>query len=71
MHRDSCITGAVVLSLTEDEQGGGLYLSNNSASQSNDVSLRPGYAVAIPPSCYHGVHCINRIQTRDTINFFY
>jgi hypothetical protein len=71
MHRDSCITGAVVLSLTEDEDRGGLYVSNHSATQANDVPLTPGFAVAIPPSCYHGVHSINRTRNRDTINFFY
>ena len=72
-HRDShTVCGAVTLALSDDEVGGCLYVATgNESSVVRDVMLQKGFAVAMPPHTWHGVHTLERTVSRYTINMFF
>lgn len=72
-HRDShTVCGAVTLALSNDECGGCLYVTTgNESNVVGDVMLQKGFAVAMPPHTWHGVHTLERAVSRYTINMFF
>jgi hypothetical protein len=63
--------GAIVLSLTNDEEGGTLFFSNPSGTEFIAVPLQAGEAIAVPPTCFHGVFSHKRTRHRTTVNLFF